>query len=181
MVSSCLLPPPSARQWLLAEQKPGCPPAALPPTPALPLQSPAGVGGRIGVWFSSFVASGHGISQHRLIFLLLLLLLQLFELNRMSRRAAVTMPCAPGMAEVRDPPRYKAQSGRRVLFWRWRTAASRADRNNSSSICICCGLVAFDGHLSSGAGDVARLWMGKKTRKHGLRARRAPRLKCESS
>lgn len=39
-----LPPPPSAWQWLMAEQKPGCPraaPAALPPTRALPLPVPS--------------------------------------------------------------------------------------------------------------------------------------------
>lgn len=52
------------------------------------------------------MALGHGISQHRLVFLLLL---QSLELNQLSRQAGV-----PGPVEVRDPP----WNERRPLFWR---------------------------------------------------------------
>lgn len=130
-------------------------------------QAPAGVGGVSGVWFSSAVALGHGISRHRLIFSFCCCCCcryRCFELNQMSRQAVLGRRC-----------RRRVRKGR----WRWRTAASRADRNNNGIVRVRCGLVAFDGHLSAGGlGEVAGVWMGRRTGKRGLRAWEAPQLKC---
>lgn len=99
------------------------------------------MGGVIGMWFSSHCGFGSWDFSASLDIFLLLLLLQLFELNQMVGQAAVAMPmpCVPGGPTVVQG----TQSKRKLLFWRWRTAASHAVRNNNGIICVCCGLMAF--------------------------------------
>lgn len=102
------------------------------------------------MWFGSAVALAHGISEHRLVLVLVLVLLGC-ELNQAAPQAVLV---GTGTAQVGAPVRCRARSRRWLLPWRRGAAGwvpSRAIRVKISAICLGCGLVAF---------GVSALWDG---------------------
>lgn len=105
-------------------------------------------GGVDAMWFGSAVALGRGISQHRLVLVLVLLGC---ELKQVAPQAVLV---GMGMAWVGVPVWCRARSRRWLLPWRRGAAGwvpSHAIGVKISAICLGCGLVAF---------GVSALWDG---------------------